>query len=62
MHRSYLTFSLVPYKAPLGHWVKLLIIRVSRLRYIQVWVVAIHSDNLSIMSTTNFLNHSRVDR
>lgn len=64
MHRRYLTFSLVPYKVPLGHWVRLLIIRVnlSRRRCPRVWVAVIHSDNFSIMSITNFLNCSRTDR
>lgn len=64
MHRSYLTFSLLPYKAPLGHWVRLLIIKVnpSRQRCPQVWVAVIHSDNFSIISITNFLNCSRIDR
>lgn len=64
MHRSYLTFSLLPFKAPLGRWVKLLIIKVnlSRQRCPQVWVAVIDSDNFSIMSITNFLNCSRIDR
>lgn len=64
MHRSYLTFSLVPYRAPLGHWIRLLIIGVnlSRWRCPQVWVAVIHSDNFSIMSITNFLNCLRIHR
>lgn len=64
MHRSYLTFSPLPYKAPLGQWVKMLIIKInpSRQRCPQVWAAVIHSGNFSIMSITNFLNCSRIDR